>query len=218
MAIISGLTYGKDYADNLIDDLLQFNIPQTWTVSSGTGSASLNTTILFEGKSCLELFNTAPTTDLTVTNSVQSTIIPYGGDFIFSCYLKKKDILNFIDVGIQLFQGAAPLAENVFRLGSEDAEEDFNLDWIRFQSPVYDFNASDEITIVLTVKGKVGTALSTTTVWADGFMLSDAKRLSLVVPNYNKPDRFKDLPNLPEADGNYQLTVASGVYTWTEII
>jgi hypothetical protein len=26
------------------------------------------------------------------------------------------------------------------------------------------------------------------------------------------------LPALPTADGNYQLTVTSGVYTWTEIV
>jgi hypothetical protein len=27
-----------------------------------------------------------------------------------------------------------------------------------------------------------------------------------------------NLPELPTEDGNYQLTVASGVYSWTEIV
>jgi len=52
-------------------------------------------------------------------------------------------------------------------------------------------------------------------------MVNQAGRNNTIVPNYVQPNatinRLEDLPDLPTGDGNYQLTVASGVYTWTTI-
>ena len=52
-------------------------------------------------------------------------------------------------------------------------------------------------------------------------MLNISDRNNTITPNYvetnEKLNRLSDLPDLPTIDGNYQLTVASGVYTWTTI-
>lgn len=209
--------YGKDYADNNIDELLQFNIAQTWVTSSGTGSGVLDTTQRFEGVSSLKIENTAPTTDLKITNAVQNTVIDYAGNYALSFMLLKNELDEELTLDVEIFKNAVLLGTETAILGSETDGDPTNNLWVRFQSSAnYTFAVSDLVTFTFTLKGKPGTALPLTRLWVDGMMLCDTKRLSKVVPPYTKPT--SKIPTLPSADGNYQLTVSSGVYTWTEII
>ena len=210
---------GKNYQDNIIDTLLSFNEAQTWTVSSGTGSASIDTNILYEGSGSLKLLNTAPTTDLTVTNSVQSTTIPFDSDYLLSLYVRKDEADEFMTLEVQTFQNAVLFNTQTLVLGSETTADDRDGYFVRFMSDVpYNFTKGDDITFTFTLKGKAGTALLNTSVWIGGMMLEPITTDNKMPSEYSKPDRFKNLPNLPTSDGNYQLTVSSGDYTWTEIV
>ena len=209
---------GRNYADNIIDSLLGFNTAQTWTTSSGTGSASLDTNLFFFGDSSLKMVNTAPTTDLVVTNSVQSTIIPFDDDYQFSFYMRKDEADEFMTLEVKVFESAVLFDTQTFVLGSETTEDDVNDVWARFVSDTtYNFSKGDEITFTFNLKGKAGTSLPNTTVWIDGLMLNNASRLNAFPPYYSKPDRFKDLPDLPTSDGVYGLNVSGGTYTWNEL-
>ena len=79
---------GKHYSDNILDSLLSFNIPSTWT-TTGTGTASLDSDVYFQGNGSLRMINNDyQNKDLTSTNTVQSTIIPFDGIYDFSSYFK----------------------------------------------------------------------------------------------------------------------------------
>lgn len=208
---------GRNYADNIIDPLLGFNTAQTWT-ATGSGSASLDTNLFFFGDSSLKMVNTAPTTDLVVTNSVQSTIIPFDDDYQFSFYMRKDEPNEFMTLEVKIFEGISVFNTQTFVLGSETAEDDVNDVWARFVSDTtYNFSKGNEITFTFNLKGKARTALPNTTVWIDGLMLNNASRLNAFPPYYSKPDRFKDLPDLPTSDGVYGLNVSGGTYTWNEL-
>lgn len=219
MSDISKRIYGKDYADNIIDELLQFNRSQTWSITSGTGAASIDTNNLFEGFSSLKIQNTAPTTDFKITNSVQSTVIKNINNYNFSLYLYKDEVDEFFELDVEIFKGLTLIGTESLTIGSETPEEDVNKKWIRFMSPnQYPLEKGDEISFTFTLKAKAGTSLLSSTVFVDGMMLNECNRISQIVPTFTKPNRFKDLPNLPTGDGNYQLTVLDNVYTWTEIL
>lgn len=193
----------KNYADNIIDPLLSFNTSQTWSVSAGTGSASLDTDILFEGNSSLKLINTAPTTDLTVTNSVQSTSIAFSGDYRHSFYIRKDEADEFMTVEVACFQNAVLFNTQTYVLGSETTEDDRNGYFVRFVSDVdYNFTKGDNITFTFTLKGKAGTALLNTTVWLDGMHLEP------VVTNELMPSLFKK-----PLDG-IDVELLKGVHGW----
>ena len=210
---------GANYSDNIIDPLLAFDVNQTWAIPSGSGTASLDTNNPYVGVSSLKLTNTDPVNDLTATNSSQSTIIPYDGEYMPSLYLRKDEALEFMTLEFQVFQNASGLAVQTFVLGSEDSDTDVDGIYKRFNTNViYSFTKGDEITFTFTLKGKAGTLLTSTSIWIDGMMLESMNTSNMFPSEYSKPDRFKNLPNLPTADGNYQLTVSSGDYTWTEIV
>jgi hypothetical protein len=180
--------YGKDYADNIIDDLLQFNKVQSWSISSGTGTAALDSTVIFEGLKSLRIQNTLPVADITATNTAQSTNIVIGGDYNLSLYLLKDEVDEFIEVEVGIFKNAAPLTTETFTIGSETTEDDVNDKWVRFMSPLpYALIKGDEITFTFSIKGKAHTVLPTTTVFIDGIMLNINNGLSKVVPCYTKP-------------------------------
>ena len=51
---------GQNQADNIIDNLLSFNIPSIWTVNNA-GSATITNTKYFNGSGSLKIENTNPT-------------------------------------------------------------------------------------------------------------------------------------------------------------
>ena len=177
---------GINYRDNLIDPLLSFNTSQTWTVSSGTGSAGLDNNTLYEGDSSLKIINTDPTNDLVVTNSVQSSVIPYDGDFRLSFYMRKDEPLEFMTLEVVTFQNASPFNTQTFVLDTDAGGNDIDGIFQRFAADVdYNFTKGDDITFTFNLKGKAGTLLLNTTVWVD------AMQLEAVTTNNKFPSQFK---------------------------
>ena len=179
---------GQNYSDNVIDDLLAFDREQTWTVSSGTGSATIDDELFYEGNSSLQIFNSAPTTDLVVTNAVQNTLIKQDGAFGLSLYLRKEQPNEFMTLEVNVFKNAVLFNTQTFVLGSETTADDIDSKWQRFDTYVdYAFSKHDVVTFTFTLKGKVGTALLNTTIWVDGLMLYYKERNNVIPPSYVPP-------------------------------
>lgn len=210
---------GQNYAQNLVDYLLTFNESSTWTAASGTGTAARDLDNPFAGVASLKLNNTAPTNDLVITNAIQDTEIPFGGTYQISAYFKKSQPLEVISGAMLIYKNAVLLATETFSIGADNADTDIDDTWVRFQtSNNYNFVKGDTITFQFRLDGIVGTLLTDTDLWVDGIMINNAERSDFAVPSYNQPERLSKIPLPPTADGNYQLTVTSGVYTWTLIV
>jgi hypothetical protein len=215
-------TYGKDYAANLIDQLLGFNTAQNWTVSSGTGLVNLNSNFYFEGVSSLKIENTDPVNNISITNSAQSTLVKTTGNYDFSLYALKSEVNTAMTLTVNVFKDAVLLETSNLVLGSTTASDDIDQKWVRFQSETnYSLTAGDIITFTFVLNGIAGTGKTSISIYLDGLMFNSKERISLVVPEYVKPlaflNRLGTIPVAPTGDGNYQLTVASGGYSWTLI-
>ena len=212
---------GQNYAENLVNDALSFN-DGIWNISSGTGTASLVFSDYIEGNTSLRIQNNTPVSDITVTNSSQDTIVPTDGDYQISLFLKKNIANEVRTVDVLVYEDSVLLDTQSCVLGSTDASDDVNDVWQRFQlDQNYSFSKASVITFQFVLKG-VATSEPTTFVYIDALMLNIADRGNTIVPSYVKPNselnRLSDIPAPPSADGNYQLNVLGGVYTWTEII
>ena len=219
MAIQVDRNNGQNYAENIVNPALSFN-EGTWTIASGTGTSILNTNDVFLGSSSLKIENTDPANNIVATNASQDTDIDIADDYQISWFVKKDIALEVREGAILIYKNAVLLDTQTFSIGSTDADLDTN-EWLRCQSDtVYTFAKSDTITFQIRLDGATTTEL-TTSLFVDGFMVNQAGRNNTIVPNYVQPNatinRLEDLPDLPTGDGNYQLTVASGVYTWTTI-
>ena len=192
MAFRTNRRNGQHYADNIIDELLTFDPPQTWSVSSGTGTAATNTVLAYQGNKSLKIENTDPTADITVTNSVQSTIIPVGGTFQMSWYLYKDDLGEAYSGSVNIFKNGSPYNTQAFTLGGDDSDEfankDFNEEWVRFVSDIdLEFLKNDEVTITITLNGISGYLGASATLYVDGIMLNLNNRLNTMPPLYQRP-------------------------------
>ena len=65
------MRYSKEQRENIIDPLLGFNDTQTWSTSSGTGSAGLDTNLAYQGDSCLSMLKHS--TDNRFCNNKRNT-------------------------------------------------------------------------------------------------------------------------------------------------
>lgn len=214
MGVQQTRTYGKEYRDNLIDPVLSFNSTQTWNVTSGTGSASIDNNMSYEGESSLKIINNVPTTDLVVTNTLQSTTISNDGNYILSLRLRKDQINEFMTVEVNTFQGAVPFDTQSFVIGSETVEDDLLVNdlWIPFFIDTqYNFTKGDDITFTFTLKGKAGTALLNTTVWIDGLQFEKLETQN-VMPSGFKP------PATPNVSRNISSTQWSTAIADTDIL
>jgi hypothetical protein len=179
--------YGKNYADNIVDYLLSFNEASTWTAASGTGTAVRDVDVVFAGAGSLRINNTAPTTDLVVTNSVQSTAIVASGTYQISAYFRKNEPDEIISGAMLIYKNAVLLATETFSLGSETTADDVNGVWQRFQTNNnYSLIKGDVLTFQFRLDGKVGTLLTDTTLWVDGVMVNAAERENFIVPAYTE--------------------------------
>lgn len=218
MAILIDRVNGQNYAENVVNPALSFN-GGTWTVASGTGTGTLDTTNPFLGSSSLKVENTDTANDIRVTNASQDSTIEYAGDYQIS-WFAKKDIAQEVRSGkILIYKNAVILSTQSFSIGSVTASDDINDVWLRFQADtVFTLAKSDVITFQIEVDG-VTTSEPTTFMLFDGFMINKAGRNNTIAPNYVQPNdtinRLINIPAPPTADGTYQLNVASGVYTWT---
>lgn len=182
--------YGKEFRENNVDALLGFNSAQTWTTSAGTGAGSIDTNSSYTGLGCLKMLNTAPETDLTITNSVQSTIIPFTGNYWLSLRILKDETDEIMTVEMKTFIGSTDSFTQTFVLGSETADDDLlvNDKWIPFIANIpFNFTKSDDVSFTFTLKGKAGTGLANTSVFIDGLDLQQHNTENILPSNYSKP-------------------------------
>jgi hypothetical protein len=190
MGNIISRAYGKEYRENIVDSLLSFNSAQTWTISAGLGSGALDSNESYSGNSCLKLLNTSPTADATITNSVQSTIIPFSGNYWLTLRLNKDQVDEIFTLEVKTFVGVTEFSTQLFALGSETTADDLlvNDKWIPFMADIpFNFTKSDNVTFTFTLKGKAGTALSNTTIRIDGVKLEQHNTENIMPSSYEKP-------------------------------
>jgi hypothetical protein len=190
MGNIISRAYGKEYRENLVDSLLSFNATQTWTVSAGLGSGDLDDNEAYAGDSCLKLLNTRPTTDTTITNSVQSTIIPFTGDYWLTLRLNKDQVDEIFTLEVKTFVGATDFNTQSFALGSETTADDLlvNDKWIPFMANIpFNLTKNDDVSFTFTLKGKAGTGLANTTIRIDGVKLEQHNTENIMPSSYEKP-------------------------------
>jgi len=198
MANLVNRQNGKNQAENIIDYLLTFESAQTWTASAGTGTAILDNTVNYWGTNSLKIENTAPTTDLELTNSVQSTVIDTGGKYQLSWFVRKDDALETYSGHIEIFKNAVSYNTQSFSFGGDGSDEyvnkDYNDVWVRFISNIeLDFAKSDVVTFKIQLDGIVGYTDPSTTMWIDGLMLNLNERVNFMPPNYVPPVYNKTL-------------------------
>lgn len=172
---------GQFYADNVIDYLLYFENSQTWTASSGTGTATLDNTLAFTGSNSLRIENTDPTNDLDVTNSAQSTVIGVGGDYQFSYFVRKDDTGVTYTGHVEIFKGGSTYYTQAFSIDEDET-------WIRIVNDApLSFLKSDEVTIKIQLDGVSGYANPSTVLNIDGIMLNLNERQNGMPPQYVMP-------------------------------
>lgn len=174
---------GVNYAENLIDSYLTFENSQTWTVSSGTGSGVNSNEQSFYGIKSLKIQNTAPTTDLVVTNAIQNTVITNKTvDAQLSFYVYKDSASDEFSGNVKIFKNAVLLDTQTWTL--EDSQDE---KWYRFVSDqIYSLNTLDVITFTFQFDGDAG-FVGAKTIYIDGLMLNPTERLDFAPPIYTHP-------------------------------
>jgi hypothetical protein len=173
---------GLFYADNLVDSVLSFNNSQTWSVSSGTGSAATNTEQAYSGERGLKIINTDPANDIRVSFSNQSTSIPEGRNYGVSCRFYKT-LGEEISGLVKIYQNAVLLSNEAFTL---DATDDTDK-WVAFATDVnFALSKGDDITFQFQIDGFV-TAQPSIVVYVDGLHLYAKDRGQEAPPPYTTP-------------------------------
>jgi len=178
MAIKVDRLNGQNYAENIVDELLMFE-SGTWTVASGTGTASLDTNNSFVGSSSLKVENNVPASAITVSNSTQETTIATVDNYQLSWYIK-KDIAEEREGSVLIYKNAVLLDTQDFSITETD-------EWVRFQGgQSYALGKGDVITFQFKLKSATTTEL-TTYIYVDGVMVNKAERGNTIVPFYTRP-------------------------------
>lgn len=188
---------GINFSENFIDPLLSFENAQTWTVSSGTGSVTTSDTYAFEGEKSLKLENTAPTTDLVVTNSAQSTVLIMKlADYDISFYVRKENPSDAYSGNVKIFKNAVLLDTQTWSLAdTEDGQ------WYRFVTDAtYTFAQTDIITFTFQFDGNAG-FVGAKQVYIDGLMLGVKERLDSAPAKYTLPQDGIGVNQLKEVNG-----------------
>jgi hypothetical protein len=178
---------GTQYSDNVIDPLLSFNTPQTWNVTSGTGSATISTDSSFEGQTCLKLENTDAKNDLVVTNTAQNTVITASGSYGLSFYLNKKTAVNTVG-NVKIFKNGVLLATET--IPNFDALNT----WLLFTTEdKYNLAKNDIITFTFQMDGDGVTSVKALLI--DGLKLFKYSTNQLIPTFYTKPkeESFNDI-------------------------
>lgn len=187
---------GSNQADNIIDNLLSFNIPSIWTVNN-TGSASITNTNYFIGGGSLKIENTNPTKSITATNSTQSTEIKKDGDYWLSLMLFKELENTILSGDIKIFKNETLFNEQSFSISESNM-------WSRFiANQPFNFASGDIITFKITLDGVSGFTQPSTAICVDGIKLEDNDSGNSFPSAYSKPINIKqyieqsDAPNVP---------------------
>lgn len=172
-----------NYAENVIDQLLTFEPVSVWTVSSGTGSSYRSNNCAFYGQYSLRINNDAPTTDLVVTNSEQSTFpIQKLTDYDFSFYVRKENASDAYSGNVKIFKDAILLDTQTWSLeASQDGE------WYRFVTDrSYSLAGGDKITFTFQFDGDAS-FVGTKIIYIDGLCLSPKERVDMPPAIYTPP-------------------------------
>jgi hypothetical protein len=186
MAVELNRRNGQNYSENIIDPLLLFN-DGTWTIASGTGTATINRNTYYVGSGSLKIENNVPASDIVVTNSTQSTIIDTNNNYQLSWFVRKDITEEVRDGAVLIYKNAVLLDTQTFSVGSTVADDDIDNEWVRFQSTnEYSLLKSDEITFQFKLDGTTTTEL-TTFIFVDGLMLNANTRKNIFCPSYVLP-------------------------------
>lgn len=201
---------GIHFSQNLIDSQLSFNDEQSWTISSGTGTATIDNVYSFNGFNSLKLENTSTNNALVASNTTQSTLIANNGTYGFSCYLLKTQALEIITGKINIFKNAALLQAETFSIGSSDAEEDKNECWLRYVGEIdYPLLANDVITFTVEIDGSA-TLQPSILLYVDGMMFYRKDRNQQITPFYTEPLEKKE--SIVEVSSTYSSNAKEIVF------
>jgi len=208
---------GLHASENIIDNLLSFNVNSTWP-SVGTGNASVVSSTYFDGSGSLLINNTDyQNTDLTVSNSTQNTLIPYDGDYDFSLYLKKS-LSEDVIINVEIFKNASSVYNQDLTFAS------FNTDnWTSFMTNEnFRMLKNDVVTFIFTVKSNASSVSNNLVIYMDGLHFYNKERNQTKSPIYSKP--VDDVLNSLKGEkgfGFYIDSLATPTITigtsWTEI-
>lgn len=170
---------GTQYADNVIDPLLSFNTPQTWNVTSGTGSVVISNASSFEGSGSLELQTTDAANRFVVTNTLQSSVIDVSGSYGLSLYLSKKEVKN-ISGKVKIFKNNVLFATESFANFTPLNK------WVLFVTQEkYTFAKNDVITFTFEIDAEAGTTIKN--LFIDGLKLFRYQTNQLTPTFYTRP-------------------------------
>ena len=208
---------GKSQSDNIIDELLTFNETSTWT-GTGGGSAIVTTANYFNGSGSLYIENSVPGQDATVTNSTQATTIASDGSYWLSLVFYKNLPDVVLDGEVQIFKNGVSYNTQSFVFGSKTTDDDTNEVWARFiADQPFTFTKQDVITFSFKIDGIPAYTSPTSGMFVDGIKLERNDANNPFPTAYSAPERLKALPAPPSADGDYKISVVSGVVTWTTV-
>lgn len=192
---------GGHTSQNLIDNLLSFNVDSTWS-AVGTGNATVINTDYFDGSGCLKINNTSyQTADLVVNNTAQSTIIDIDGVYDLSLYLK-KDLAEDVTVNVEVFKNASSVYSTDFVFSENNVDN-----WTSFiTSENFNLVEGDEITLRFTLKQNASSLEKDVNLYIDGIHLYNKERNQAYAPIYsqstNKPNNT-DTGGAHYIDGTY---------------
>ena len=212
---------GKNYSKNIIDSLLSFNEPSTWTVSSGTGVAEIDSIKAFKGNGSLKIETEDINTSLVVSNAVQSSFIPRDGKYDFSLYIYKEDEFSTAVLEVDIYKNGVKIsADGDCIIGnSSDSELDNINNWVRYTfAENFEFLKDDEITFKFTLKDNDDDpSFDSLAIWIDGLMLFNKERLDFAPPLYNNPTTTETIANLYTGWGSYEDTTYTSGSPFTVI-
>lgn len=214
---------GSVYSDNIIDPLLTFETPSTWTVSSGTGTAGISTDHSFQGNSSLRIINNDVVNSITVTNSAQETVVEKKfDDFQLMMFLRKEHPLVKVTGNVKIFKNAVLLDTQTFTLGDTVADTDQDGGWFQFVSDrSYYLELNDVVTFTFTVYGITGSGLTTSYLYIDGIKLFATNRNQLSPTFYTPP--IQTIPKQIFGSYNYQddgtsTTTVATANSWYTVV
>lgn len=191
---------GVNFSENIIDNLLAFNSASTWS-AVGTGYGAVDNNMFFEGKGSLKIENTAyKTTDLTVNNTTQSTVVKTDGTHDLSLYLRKT-LAEDVSVTVEVYKNGASLYSTPFTFAETQVDE-----WFSFcTNENWSLSKGDIITFKFKINQNASSSVTNAVIRVDGMHLYNKERNQLEAPIFsesiNKPLDYSDLfDNLPTYD------------------
>lgn len=182
----------KQYNNNLIDYLLTFEPESSWSISSGSGTATRSNLQSYYGTYSLRIVNNTPASAIVATNAVQDYEILEGANFAFALRVLKQNPTEVITGKLNIYQNAVLLAAEAWSIGSATAADDIDGEWATFVSNTYALTKGDNITFTFEIDSNA-TADPNITVYFDGVQMWKVDRLDRTPPPYSPPVNFNEV-------------------------